>query len=128
MARVGGGGCVELPRGTATTYYWGDAMDGDYAWYYNNSGRTTHPVGTRLPNAWGLYDMSGNVWEWCRDWYGTLAYGADPVGSASGSYRVLRGGSWDDYSDYCTSSYRNDRDPSSRNKVDGFRLVRVLSD
>ena len=119
--------------GTTTTYYWGDAMDGTYAWYYynsyyNNSGRTTHPVGTRTPNAWGLYDMSGNVWEWCRDWYGTLAYGADPVGSASGLNRVDRGGSWDGYSSSCTSSGRNYDDPSDRYNECGFRLVRVLSD
>ncbi len=115
--------------GTATTYYWGDAMDGAYAWYSSNSGFKTQPVGTRLPNAWGLYDMSGNVWEWCRDWYGTLAYGADPVGSASGSSRVFRGGSWYNDSDRCTSSYRVGNDPSGRNyNLVGFRLVRVLSD
>ena len=114
--------------GTATTYYWGDSMDGAYAWYYNNSGSKTHPVGTRLPNAWGLYDMSGNVWEWCRDWYGTLAYGTDPVGSASGSYRVDRGGSWNSSADLCASSYRDNSDPSYRHFNYGFRLVRVLSD
>lgn len=116
--------------GTATTYYWGDAMDGAYAWYYNNSGRTTHPVGTRTPNAWGLYDMSGNVLEWCRDWCGTLAYGADPVGSASGSDRVLRGGGWNNDSAFCTSSYRGSSGPSYRGNYHGrgFRLVRVLSD
>ena len=121
--------------GTATTYYWGDAMDGAYAWYSDNSatvgnlGRTTtHPVGTRKPNAWGLYDMSGNVREWCRDWYGTPAYGTDPVGSASGSYRVLRGGSWYYDSGYCTSSHRINNDPSNRYDNNGFRLVRVLSD
>ena len=114
--------------GTATTYYWGDAMDGAYAWYYYNSGRTTHPVGTRTPNAWGLYDMGGNVWEWCRDWYGTRTYGADPVGSASGSSRVKRGGSWYGYADYCASSYRVNYDPSYRSYSNGFRLVRVLSD
>ena len=121
--------------GTATTYYWGDAMDGAYAWYSDNSAtvgnlgrKTTHPVGTRKPNAWGLYDMSGNVWEWCRDWYGTPAYGTDPKGSASGSYRVFRGGSWDDYSGGCTSSNRDYGGPSYRNSYNGFRLVRVLSD
>lgn len=114
--------------GTMTTYYWGDAMGGAYVWYRYNSDLKTHPVGTGTPNAWGLYDMSGNVWEWCRDWYGTLAYGADPVGSASGSHRVRRGGGWNDYSDGCASSNRNDYDPSYRNFDNGFRLVRVLSD
>ena len=112
--------------GTATTYYWGDSMDGAYAWYSSNSGSTAHPVGTRLPNAWGLYDMSGNVWEWCRDWYGALAYGTDPTGSASGSSRVERGGSWFSNSGYCTSSYRSNDDPSSRCYNYGFRLSRTL--
>ena len=111
--------------GTTTKYYWGDAMDDAYAWYLDNSD-STNPVGTRLPNAWGLYDMGGNVWEWCRDWYGTLAYGADPAGSASGSYRVERGGGWSGYSDYCTSSYRSSLDPSIRNVNYGFRLSRTL--
>ena len=112
--------------GTTTTYYWGDSMDGAYAWYSSNSGSTAHPVGTRLPNAWGLYDMSGNVWEWCRDWYGTLAYGTDPVGSASGSYRVERGGSWYNSSDDCASSNRGHYGPSDRYGSDGFRLSRTL--
>ena len=115
--------------GTATTYYWGDAMDGAYAWYWDNSDSTTHPVGTRPPNVWGLYDMSGNVWEWCRDWCGTRAFGTDPEGSASGSYRVSRGGSWLSNSDGCTSSGRDSFDPSIRyNFCYGFRLVMALSD
>ena len=115
--------------GTATAYYWGDSMDGAYAWYYSNSGSKTHPVGTRLPNAWGLYDMSGNVWEWCRDWSGTRPYGVDPKGSASGSYRVARGGGWDYNAGSCTSSSRNYDAPSYRSGgIFGFRLVRVLSD
>lgn len=114
--------------GTTTTYYWGDLMDGAYAWYDSNSGSKAHPVGTSLPNAWGLYDMGGNVREWCRDWYGTLAYGADPEGSASGSSRVIRGGSWRYNSVSCTSSFRSRNDPSNRYNNGGFRLVRVLSD
>ena len=114
--------------GTTTTYYWGDAMDGAYAWYSGNSGSKTHPVGTKLPNAWGLYDMSGNVWEWCRDWSGTLAYGTDPKGSASGSYRVERGGNWIYNADNCASSHRTGGSPSNRVDYLGFRLVWDLSD
>jgi len=81
--------------GTTTDYYWGaDAID-NYAWYSVNSGSTTHPVAGKLPNAFGLYDMNGNVWEWNNDWYGTYVAGAvtDPTGVASGSGRVFRGGS-----------------------------------
>ena len=114
--------------GTTTKYYWGDAMDGAYAWYGDNSGSMPRPVGTKKPNAWGLYDMSGNVWEWCRDGNSALAYGTDPKGSASGSYRVLRGGGWGYSADYCSSSYRYNDDPSYRISYFGFRLVRVLSD
>ena len=113
---------------TATTYYWGNAMDGAYVWYIHNSGSKTQPVGTRLPYAWGLYDKSGNVWEWCRDWYGTLAYGTDPVGSDSGSYRVFRGGGWWSYANVCASSNRGLNGTSIRDGNYGFRLVRVLSD
>ena len=89
-------------------------------------------VGSYLPNAWGLYDMHGNVWEWCLDWYGSLTSGVtDPEDSSSGSDRVTRGGSWYDYADYCTSSYRGHRSPSNEGDISdggyGFRLVRTLS-
>ena len=117
--------------GTTTKYYWGDAMDDAYAWYGDNSGEKTHPVGTRFPNAWGLYDMSGNVWEWCRDWYwyGSSAYGTDPKGPTSGLCRVGRGGSWCFSVDGCASSSRNCNYPSyCYGHLDfyGFRLSRTL--
>ncbi len=118
--------------GTMTTYYWGDSMDGAYAWYdnnsYSNSHGKVHSVGTRLPNAWGLYDMSGNVWEWGRDWDGFLNYGVDPVTScfASRSDRVSRGGSWYNKADRCVSSVRHAWYPDLGNTFIGFRLSRTL--
>jgi len=98
---------------------------GEYAWYYKNSGNETHPVGQLKPNAWGLYDMHGNVWEWCRDWYG--AYGeipqTDPLGPSHGEYRLLRGGCWY-YSPWITRSANRDRDvPTYRGNSVGMRAV-----
>ena len=118
--------------GTTTRYYWGDdpsyTQIGTYAWYGSNSGNTTHTVGTRQPNAWGLYDMSGNVWEWCEDCWHSNYTGAptngDPWLSSSSSYRVLRGGSWIDDGDFCRSAYRGSYYPSDRGNYYGFRLVR----
>lgn len=120
--------------GTTTVYYWGDEKDDVYAWYCDDINWWAHIssvkwVGQKWPNDWGLYDMSGNVWEWCRDWWDeSLVYGTDPVGSASGLSRVVRGGSWHIGSDYCTSSYRYNVDPSFRSDAIGFRLVRILPD
>lgn len=87
----------------------------------------TAVVGSYQPNAWGLYDMNGNVWEWCLDWYGRLSSGVtDPKGSPSGSFRVIRGGSWSHYAVYCTLSYRDYFNPAYRSNSIGFRLARTL--
>jgi formylglycine-generating enzyme required for sulfatase activity len=99
---------------------------GNYVWYATNSGSTTHPVGTKLPNELGLYDMSGNVWEWCWDWYDSYPTGtqADYRGAASGTDRVLRGGGWGSDASYAAVATRYGRDPNVRNGAIGFRVVR----
>jgi formylglycine-generating enzyme required for sulfatase activity len=114
--------------GTETPRYHAD-IDA-IAWYRNNSNLQTHPVGQKLPNAWGLYDMLGNVWEWCLDWYDDESYYQhspthDPQGPAEGSNRVLRGGSWFNNGRHVRAARRNaDYDPSDRSDHFGFRLAR----
>lgn len=95
------------------------------SWYDRNSGGTTHLVGAKLPNAWGLYDMTGNVYQWCADWYAQRYPGGevtDPTGPDSGSVHVLRGGGWYYDRSYCRSAYR-DFDPGYRANFIGFRVA-----
>ena len=115
--------------GTTTKYSFGDDAShlGDYGWFRNNSSNHVEKVGTKKPNAWGLYDMHGNAWEWCSDWLlwpdMTLTGGKDPTGPASGTFRSLRGGSWWLSAELCQSDARNML-PSYEFPLFGFRVVR----
>ena len=106
-------------------YY--NVMSGYFRKDQYNSSSQTYEVGLKRPNAWGLYDMHGNVWEWCEDWYGPYSGGTetDPSGPGSGSYRVLRGGCWLLTAGCCRSSFRLRCDPGYRDGSLGFRLVRT---
>ena len=115
--------------GTKTAYSFGDnaSLLGEYAWYDGNSGNETHAVASKKPNAWGLYDMHGNVWELVEDYY-TASLGTssvtDPKGPSSGDYRVIRGGSWDCYA----RNLRSIIDPGIAGSRLGLRLSRARAE
>jgi hypothetical protein len=111
--------------GTNSAYSWGSRNAGDYAWYYANSSKKTHPVGIKKPNDWGLHDMNGNVFEWVADWYGKYQKIGlkDPQGSQTGNARVTRGGSWFSDRSNLKSSIRFKNRPAFSSYKLGFRCA-----
>ncbi len=117
--------------GSTTSYYFGNDQSAlrDYAWYEWNSDRKTHAVGEKKPNAWGLYDIQGNVWEWCQDWYDDGYYAKsptdDPTGPETGSDHVDRGNSWGSPAGLCDLATRQHEEPGFRGDRLGLRVALV---
>ncbi|TAL36452.1 MAG: formylglycine-generating enzyme family protein [Spirochaetes bacterium] len=116
--------------GTNSKYFWGNCDDPNiidkYVWYGKNSNNQTQAVGHKLPNSWGIYDMCGNVWEWCMDWYDEKYYSIspedNPKGPTTGKYKVMRGGSWS--TSICVrSAFRTWGEINQIDNTEGFRIV-----
>jgi formylglycine-generating enzyme required for sulfatase activity len=119
------GSTTAFANGEITDTGCNDPVLDEIGWYCGNAGGWTHPVAEKIPNAWGLYDMHGNLYEWCNDWY--ASYGGDvtdPVGPATGSDRLLRGGFWYDLALDCRSAGRRNLNPSISFSSIGFRFMR----
>ncbi len=116
--------------GTTTEYYWGDEVDNDYVWYYGTSEFQTHPVGTKKPNRFGLFDMLGNVWEWTSDWFSADYYKKspkmNPPGPKSGKFRVRRGGSSANLISHIRSATRYRGKLERRHHILGMRVARTV--
>lgn len=114
--------------GTNSKFYWGNTTNKKYSWSKLNSKDITHPVGQKAPNSYGIYDMSGNVWEWVSDWYASDYYQISPYrnpkGPDSGDFKVQRGGSWSNSGDYLASSYRMVYGPLGKDEFNGFRCAK----
>lgn len=115
--------------GSVSAYFWGDSLDPEYVWYRGNSAKRTMPGGGKKPNAWGLYDMSGSVWEWCEDAYSSDYYakslGRNPKGPNHKREHVIRGGSWVYDARFQRSAIRNTAAPDMTVNDLGFRCVRA---
>ena len=114
--------------GTDSKFYWGNTMDEKFSWFKLNSQGKTHPVGKKLPNTYGIHDISGNVWEWVADWYASDYYQnspyKNPKGPGAGEFKVQRGGSWSNLADYQSAGYRMVYGPTGKDAFNGFRCAK----